>query len=425
MIRTLFLTMGFWLIAIGLTNAQSLRIEDCYQMARSNYPAIKKMDLIAKTSDYDLQNANKRFLPQLSFSGKATYQSEVVDYGGLLGGAMLPPGFNPPSLSKDQYSVQGEVSQLIYDGGNTKNQKELIRANAALQQQNVESNLYTINNRINTLFFSTLLMDAQLKQNQLNKATLQSQIQKMEAALQNGVAFRSNLDELKAEIANMDMAATEYRANRRAFLKMLSLFIGKDLNEQTQLLLPEPPPSAFAIQRPELQVFDRQHSMFKAQLNGLKTGYLPQISGFFQGAYGKPTLNILENKFGPWYITGIRFNWSLGSLYSLTNRKNALRLSEQAVEADRETFLLNTRIELSQQEENVKKYNDLIQQDEEAIDLRASVTKSAEAQLANGVITTHEYIQKVNAEHLARQNKIVHEILLLQAKYNQKFISGN
>jgi outer membrane protein TolC len=124
-------------------------------------------------------------------------------------------------------------------------------------------------------------------------------------------------------------------------------------------------------------------------------------------------------------MTGIRLNWSLGSLYTLSNRKNTLALNQQSVDADKETFLFNTRLDLAQQDENVKKYIELIRKDEEAIVLRTSVTKSAEAQLNNGVITTHEYIQKLNAEHLTRQNKILHEIQLLQAKYNQKFITGN
>ena len=115
----------------------------------------------------------------------------------------------------------------------------------------------------------------------------------------------------------------------------------------------------------------------------------------------------------------------MGSLYGLKNKKNTLSLNRQSVEADRETFLLNTRLDLTQQDEQVVKYTALLQQDDEAIALRAAVTESAEAQLSNGVITTHEYIQKLNAEYLARQTKALHEIQLLQARYNQKFIAGS
>lgn len=413
--------------AIQRGNAQTrqLSLEECYQLAKANYPAIKKMDLITRTSEYDIRNANKRLLPQVSFSGQATYQSQVIDYGDLLGSNASAIGIHPPVLSKDQYKIQGEISQVLYDGGSVRNQKELLNATRELQEQNLETNLYTINSRINNIFFSILLMDAQLKQNELNKATLQTQIKKTEAALENGVAFRSNVDELKAEIVNIEMAATEYRSNRAAYLKMLSLFTGIELTETTQLVIPETGTFQPVINRPELRAFDLQKSIYDVQKKELRSGYLPQASAFLQGAYGRPTLNILENKFGPWFITGIRFNWSLGNLYTLSDKKNTLLLNRQSVDADRETFLLNTSIDMAQQDENVKKYMELIRQDEEAIVLRESVTKSAEAQLNNGVITTHEYIQKVNAEHLARQNKIFHGIQLLQAKYNQKYITGN
>lgn len=423
MINKTFLITVFLLFAIGLVNAQSLTIEECYKMAKANYPAIKKMDLIAETSDYDLKNVNKKFLPQLNISGQATYQSETVGFGDAIGA--LPGGIELPSLSKDQYKIQGEINQLLYDGGSNASQKELIKANKELQEQNLEANLYAINSRINNIFFSVLLMDAQLKQNEINKANLQTQIQKTEAAFENGTAFKSNVEELKAEIVNIEMAGTEYQSNRTAFLKMLSMFIGREIGNTTQLEIPRTEFLNTSINRPELKAFELQKSVFEVQKKDLRSSYLPQLSAFFQGGYGRPTLNIIENEFGGWYMTGIRLNWSLGSLYTLSNRKNTLALNQQSVDADKETFLFNTRLDLAQQDENVKKYIELIRKDEEAIVLRTSVTKSAEAQLNNGIITTHEYIQKLNAEHLTRQNKILHEIQLLQAKYNQKFITGN
>lgn len=413
----------FVLTAIINTNGQSLTIEECYQLAKANYPAIKKLNLISKTSKFDIQNANKKFFPQINFSGQATYQSQTVSFSDAL--SSLPTGISLPSISKDQYKIQGEISQLLYDGDNTKNQKELIKANAELQEQNLEANLYSLNSRINAIFFSILLMDAQLKQNELNKANYQTQVQKTEAALANGVAYRSNLDELKAEVLSIEMAGTEYKANRIAYLKMLSLFIGRELNDSTELQTPTSEVIGRQINRPELKAFDLQKSIYDVQQKQLRSEFLPQVSAFFQGAYGRPTLNIIENKFGPWFITGVRFTWSLNSLYTNSNKKEILNMNRQTADADKETFLFNSKLDLAQQDEQVTKYTKLMQQDNEVIILRASVTQSANAQLQNGVITIHEYIQKVNAEHLARQTKIIHEIQLLQAQYNQKFISGN
>lgn len=425
MIRIAFFILSWCLLMISSAHAQSISLEECHRLARSNYPAIKKMDLISKTAAYDLQNASKKYLPQVVISGQATYQSEVVDYGSIFGGATSAMGITPPILSKDQYRIQGEVNQLLFDGGIMRNQKELIGANEKLREQNIEANLYGINSRINNIFFAVLLMEAQLKQNELRKANLETQVQKTEVALQNGVAFRSSLDELKAEIIAIEMAGTEYSAGRTAYLNMLSLFIGVDLSDTAQLFVPKIETLQTDINRPELKAFDLQKSVYTIQVEGLKSAYQPQLSAFFQGGYGRPTLNMIDNKFGGWYITGARFTWSLGSLYSLSNKRSILSIQQQMVDVERETFLFNTKLDLRQEDENILKYKTLIRQDEEAIALRAAVAKSAEAQLNNGVITTHEYIQKVNAEHLSRQHKIIHEIQLLQAKYNQKFITGN
>jgi len=415
----------FLLLCFNWITAQSgsLSLEECYRLAKENYPMIKKMDIIAKTTDFTIENANKRYLPQVSFSGQATYQSQTISFSDALGS--LPINTPLPSLSKDQYKIQGEVDQLLYDGGNIRNQKDLVKANAELQSQNIETNLYALRQRINTIFFSILLMDSQLKQNELNKANLTTQVKKTEAALKYGVAYRSNLDELKAEIINIDMMSTEYKANRDAYLKMLSVFIGKNISSSEEIQLPDTEVFQTEIKRPEIKSFELQKSIYDLQESQLKSDLLPKVSAFVQGAYGRPTLNIIENKFGPWFIAGIRFNWSLESLYTNSNQKEILKLNRQTVDADKETFLFNTKLDLTQQDEQIKKYNELIQQDENAIALRESVRKSAEAQLSNGVITVHEYIQKTNAESLAKQTLILHQIQLLQAKYNQKFITGN
>ncbi|MCP1298030.1 TolC family protein [Chryseobacterium sp. S0630] len=419
------LTLFLSVTAVTSLNAQSvpLTLEECYHLAKENYPAIKKLGIIAKTADYTIENANKGYLPKISFTGQATYQSQTISFSDALGA--LPINASLPSLSKDQYKIQGEVDQLLYDGGIIHNQKELTKANTELQTQNIEVSLYTLKQRINALFFSVLLTNAQLKQNEIKKANLQTQVQKAEAALQYGTAYRSNVDELKAEVVNTEMASTEYISSRNAYLKMLGIFIGKELSDFSVLESPEPELLSPEINRPELKGFDLQKSVYTLQEEQLKSDLMPKVSAFFQGAYGRPTLNIIENKFGPWFITGVRFSWSLESLYTSSNKKQILELNRKTTDTDKETFLLNTKMDMAQQEENIKKYNNLLEQDKTVIGLRQSVTRSAEAQLANGVITTHEYIQKLNTEHLANQTMILHQIQLLQARYNQKFISGN
>ena len=409
---------------------QTITLNDCYQLSRENYPIVQKLDLLSKSEAYTLANANRAYLPQVSILGQATYQSEVTDLSKSVAGVLpLPPNISLPTIDKEQYKVVGEVSQLLYGGGAIRSQKAIAKAQTAVQTQAVETQLYNLKQRVSNLYFGALLIEAQLSQNRLNIETLESQRQKAEVALQNGTTLPSNVAELKAEILRVKMQTTEYEATKATYLQMLSTFIGKEVTDVSQLVQPAPALSsqslATPIARPELKGFQLQESLLKAQEKQLNSEYMPKLSAFFQGGYGRPTLNILNNQADFYYITGVRLQWNLSPLYNLSSKKNILRLSRESLLADRDAFLRNTQLDLTQQSEQLKKLQKLIEQDKENVTLRQSIAQAAQVQLDNGVITTHEYLQKVNAQHLAQQTLLLHQIQLLQTQENQKIITND
>ncbi len=400
----------------------TLTIETCYKLARENYPLIKKKDLITRTGRYSLENAAKLYLPQVSVYGQASYQSQTIDFADVLPG---PLGNSLPVLSKDQYKIQADISEQIYDGGNTRYQKALIRTDEQINQESIEVSLNTLKDRVNQVYFSILLLAEQLKQNEIRKADLQSALDKASAAYQNGTGLRSNADELKAELLNAAMTDIEFRSGQKAYLDMLSQLIGQPVDTTTDLIQPEAPAIVSDINRPELMLYDLKKKSFDTREKQLKSDYLPRLSAFVEGAYGRPTLNFIENQFGAWWIGGLRLNWNLGSLYTLKNNRSMLNISRQDQDIDKETFLFNTRLTLSQQNGDIRKYSELMQKDDNIISLRVSVAESAKAQLENGVITVHEYISKLSEENQAVQSRILHHIQLLLARYNYKTTSGN
>ncbi len=397
-------------------------LEKCYALARQNYPLIKKHDLVARSSNYSIENAGKGWLPQFSVSGQASYQSQTIDFQKAIGGG---PGLLIPPLSKDQYKIQAEVNQNIYDGGRIKNEKDMIQANEASQQQSLEVALYELNDRINQLYFSILLIDEQIRQNDISKSNFQSAADQAKAAYDNGTSFKSNVDELLAEIASIELVNIDYRANRKSYLDMLAVFIGQPLDEKTKLIMPPQILTDPVIKRPEIALYDLNRKIYDVQEKELKTIYLPKFDAFLQGAYGRPTLNFIDNNFGGWYIGGVRMIWNLGSLYTIKNNRTNIRLNKESVDVDKETFIYNTNLSLVKQGQDLIKYTSLIKQDETIISLRSSVTNAAKAQLENGVVTVHDYIAKSNDENLAKQSKILHSIQLIQAQYQYKNISGN
>src|SRR5665647_1892108 len=141
-------------------NAQSLTIETCQEKAKANYPLVKQYGLIEQTAQYNISNANKGYLPQLTLSAKATYQSAVTEIPSSLGTVLSNLTHQPfsfPSLAKDQYQAALEASQLIWDGGVISSQKKITNAGTLVEKQKLEVDLYALNDRVNQLFFGILL----------------------------------------------------------------------------------------------------------------------------------------------------------------------------------------------------------------------------------------------------------------------------
>jgi outer membrane protein TolC len=401
--------------------SSSLTIEMVYQLARKNYPLIKQHDLITKTKEYSVSNAAKGYLPSLAVNGQATYQSAVTNFP-----FKIPvTGFTLPTYSRDQYKIYAEVDQVIYDGGVIKNQKQSAEVNEFIQQQNLEVELYALYDRVNQLFFGALLMDEQLKQNDLVKQDIQNGVDKAKALVANGTAYRSSVDELSAQLLQTEQSRVELVATKKAYLNMLSLFINSELDEATSLVKPAAPAVADNINRPELLFYDYQKRNFDLQDEMLKTNLRPKFSFFAQGGYGRPGLNFLNNDFAWYYLGGLRLSWNLGSWYTLKNQKQLLDINRNTLDIQKETFLFNTHITQKQQNGDIEKYIELVKKDDAIITLRESVKNAASAQLENGVMSAHDYVTEVNSENEARQNLILHQVQLLQAQYNYQNTMGN
>jgi outer membrane protein TolC len=418
---TLIIIMVFAGLKVYGQEPTRLTINEVYQLARKNYPLIKQRDLITKTKDYSVSNAAKGYLPVLSVNGQATYQSTVTTFP-----FKVPiPGFTLPQYSKDQYKMYGEIDQVIYDGGVIKNQRQTSEANEIIQQQNLEVELYALYDRVNQLFFGALLINEQIKQNDLLKQDIQNGIDKAKALVANGTAYRSSVDELSAQLLQAEQSRVELISTKKSYLDMLGLFINSQLNENTILEKPAAPVFIDSINRPELLFYDYQKKTFDLQDKLLSTQIRPKLGFFAQGGYGRPGLNPLSNDFQWYYIGGLKLSWNLGSLYTMKNQRQLLDINRKTLDVQTETFLFNTNITQKQQNAAVDKYLELVKKDDAIIALRESVKKAAAAQLENGVLSAHDYITEVNAEDQARQNLILHEMELLQAQYSYQNTIGN
>ncbi|QNL49601.1 TolC family protein [Olivibacter sp. SDN3] len=417
-----FIVISLLLLPVVFVQAQQeaiLTLEECYELAKSNYPLIKKRELINRSKGYSIENAAKAQLPQLNINGQATYQSAVTEI------PLSMPGVEIPQLTKDQYRIYGEVNQSIYDGGTIRQEKESIRISAALQEQSLEVELYKLKERVNQLFFGVLMVDEHLMQNQLMEADIKLGLKKVKAAIKNGAALKSEADILEAERLKVIQRGIELVANRKAYMEMLGMFVNTRLDGNVALEKPTPSITPATINRPELALYDFQLQHIAIQENFINARNKPKVDFFFQGGYGRPALNILNPGFEAYYIGGVRLSWNIAGWYTSKKEKAILQNNRLEVASEKETFLFNTQHKVRQEQAEIDRYQQLLRSDDEIIELRSRIKTSSFAQLENGVINTSDYLRELNAEDQARTNKILHEIQLLYAQHSNLNTTGN
>lgn len=409
-----------FVLAAMLSHAQ-LTLEGCQHSAQTNYPLVRQYGLIEKAREYNLENAGKGYLPQFTLSGKATYQSDVTK---------LPvdvPGIDIKSMPKDQYQVMLEVSQNIWDGGDIRSKKQLTRATSEIDRGKQEVDMYALNDRVNQLYFGILLLDEQLRQNQLLQEDLGRTHQQVSNYMANGIANQSDLDAVSVEILNTKQKRIELESSRQAYLSMLSIFIGKEIASGTTL---EKPADTFEFtslvnNRPELRWFDAQGGQLNVQESSLKTRFRPRFGLLVQGAYGNPGLNMLKDDFSAYYVAGVRMSWNFGSLYTLRNDRRLIDNNRRKLETSRDVFLFNTNLESTQQSSAIQSMRRQMVDDDEIIRLRVNIRKAAEAKVENGTLTVTDMLREITAENLARQTKALHEVQLLMNIWNLKYTLNN
>ena len=163
----------------------------------------------------------------------------------------------------------------------------------------------------------------------------------------------------------------------------------------------------------------------QVQEKALNVRHLPQFGLFVQGAYGNPGLNMLKNEFSPYYIAGVRLSWNFGSLYTLKNDRKVIENKRRQLDNNRDVFLFNTRLEMTQQDQAIQSLEKQMQDDDEIIRLRVNIRKAAEAKVENGTLTVTDMLREITAENLARQTKALHEVQLLMNIWNLKYTLNN
>lgn len=403
------------LLAAGLTQAWAqLTIDRCRAAARANYPAIRQMRLIEQGKGLDISNAAKAYLPQLSVTGNAAAFTDVAD--------MPAQGLD---IDNQIYNIGVTISQRIYDGGETSLTKSIAKAQANVESRQLEVRLYDVNQRVNQLFFGIITLDRRIEQNLLLQHDLDISLNTITTMMRGGVANQSDADAVKAETMKARQQETALRASRKAYVKMLALLTGLDINATTPFVLPHPTADCTGGEqclRPEIKLFGSQCDLLNIQEKQLDCRLLPRLSAFGMAAYHNKVMPVMNNGM---LAAGLTLSWNIGALYTRANDKRHISLQRQTIDSNRQAFVLDNSIKQQNATGNINALKEQIEMDNEIIALRESIAEKSRKKMQGGTETVNEMLRNINAVSLARQEKAIREVMLVKEIYELNNLKGN
>jgi outer membrane protein TolC len=422
--RIAFLLGSLFIQAIVYGQSDTVTLYDCYRQAEKTYPLARQAGMLKKSNELKIKNLNKNYLPQLNLNGSATLQSDVTELKLNLPGQFSSMQF--PQISKDMYKVTFDVNQSIYDGNVTGYQKKMETFNLQSDQQSIQVELYKLKDLINQAYFSIFLLQQNEALLNSTKNQMESKLKEIQSAVANGAMLSSNADALQAELMKVDQQLIETRTDRTTAFQVLSELTSSTIPDNSRLVLPRVQISSmvFEDKRPELQLYDIQQSKTGVMKNMVNTRWNPRFYAFGQAGYGRPGLNMLSNDFTPWWIVGAKLTWNIWNWNLSKNEKKIYEIQGDIIGTQKETFEKNLRIEAGRGLAEIEKLGELLQKDEEIIALRTRITHTASSQLDNGVITSSDYIARLNEETLAKLTLELHRIQLVKAKIAYLFTLG-
>ena len=394
---------------LSLAQAQSLTLDRCLQMAKENYPAIRQYGILDRSLGYDLANAAKAWLPQVSVSAGGYGFTDIIN--GDSKASMM--GIDMNNLVAN---ASVTVKQTIYDGGKTALKRRMAEAESDVETRQLDVTMDDVCDRVEQIYFSILLLDEQLRQNATLQQDLSVSMKTVEDMMQGGVANQSDRDVLRVEQLKATQQHDQLEASRTAYLRMLGKFIDSPLTEEALLAKPADiyNVSRDASRRPEMMLFASQEKMLDVQRKKLDADLRPTVGFMGMGAYHTKVSDLVNNGM---LLGGVSLSWNIGALYTRKNDMRKLDEQRQRISVQRETFLFNNTLQQEQTDGAVEALRRQLANDDEIVALRESIRLASGKKVEMGTMSVNDLVRDINAVAMARAQKAGHEVQLLQQVY--------
>lgn len=403
----------------------AISLEECYTLARNNYPLVRQYELTEAMSRYSFENAAMGYVPQISVGGQATLQSDVTEFPESFNNLLALAGVDMKGLSHDQYKVQLDISQTIWDGGYSKARREAVKAQSEVSRLTLDKDIDALKTRINQMYFGILVMEENIRTSLYMDTLMTANLKIVESAVRNGTALASDTDNIRVELLALRQQRRQLESAVRTYKDMLAIMIGRRIEDSEVFEKPEVVLVDTSLnKRAELLLFDARIREIELQKKMLDVAVMPKFAFFAQGWYGKPGLNIFDDMVYDrmsWNgIAGITFKWNISGFYTRKNDLRSIDLSQRSVELQRDAFKWNTDLQQTQIQNEIDRMYEMKASDDEIVRLRESVRKVSESKYRNGIITVNDLLRDIMNENKAKVERSRHELELLRNIYDLK-----
>jgi outer membrane protein TolC len=407
-------------VAGGQTQSVAARLElaDLYRAAETADPRIRELPLLERQWTLRNMNVNVLRLPSVTAEGLSQVQSDAPS-------APIPGPSGRPLFSAPKTTVDAllRVEQRLFDP-TVNAQAALLRAQLAEDQSRVRTAVYGVRQQVNDAFFAAAALEQRAGVLAASATELEARLRETTARVREGTALPADAAVVEATLLQQRQEEDELRTNRRAALDRLATIVGRAIDPDATLILPDLAMVARGAvaklpdlrTRPEFAQFARTRERLARQRDLTTAQTQPKITAFGRVGYGRPGLNFIRDDFEPYGVGGVRLQWNAWSWGAPRREAEATSLQGDIVSAE-EAALARSIVESTRGDvATIDRLERAIDVDRRIVELRAEVERSARARMNEGVMTAADYLARDTELLQARFAQAGHVVELAQAR---------
>jgi outer membrane protein TolC len=397
---------------------EALQLGALYRQAQAADARARQIEQMARQSELRLKTIDVDHLPAVSVLGQTQYQSDSTTAPFPLPGGQ--PAFTAPRFT---YDAAVRIDQRIYDPS-IEPRRAVERAGLAESQARVRTALYGLRQEVNDAFFTAALVEQQLGALNASIDDLDARLRETAARVREGTALAGEAASVEAAVLRERQQADELRASRSAALARLGWLIGRTIDPDAPLTIPDlTSPIAQARQmidavrtRPEYEQFARTRDRAARQQDAVAAADRPQVSVFGRAGYGQPGLNAINEHGEGYALGGLQLQWKAWTWHASDYEREALAVQQEIVGAEEEAFTSAIRRGVENDLATIERLQRTAANDDRIVELRETVDRAARFRFAEGVTTAAEYVDRRTDWLTAQFDRARHRVELAYAQ---------